>query len=89
MQRGNTLPQLPLGADSDRAALEAAQSALGQIILGKDGQIELALACLLARGHLLIEDVPGVGKTRTSSASPSSARNRANSSSSPGRSSPN
>ena len=63
MQRGNTLPQLPLGADSDRAALEAAQSALGQIILGKDGQIELALACLLARGHLLIEDLPGLGKT--------------------------
>lgn len=36
---------------------------LNQIILGKDRQIRLALACLLARGHLLIEDVPGVGKT--------------------------
>jgi MoxR-like ATPase len=35
----------------------------GQIILGKQGQIRLALACLLARGHLLIEDLPGVGKT--------------------------
>jgi MoxR-like ATPase len=35
----------------------------GQIILGKEGQIRLALACLLARGHLLIEDLPGVGKT--------------------------
>src|SRR5512146_2513211 len=34
-----------------------------QIILGKPHQIRLALACLLARGHLLIEDVPGVGKT--------------------------
>ena len=34
-----------------------------RIILGKEGQIRLALACLLARGHLLIEDVPGVGKT--------------------------
>ena len=33
------------------------------IILGKDQQIELALCALLARGHLLIEDVPGVGKT--------------------------
>jgi len=33
------------------------------IILGKESQIRLALACLLARGHLLIEDVPGVGKT--------------------------
>jgi len=35
----------------------------GQIILGKERQIRLALACLLARGHLLIEDLPGVGKT--------------------------
>ncbi len=33
------------------------------IILGKEPQIRLALACLLARGHLLIEDLPGVGKT--------------------------
>ncbi len=37
--------------------------AAGKIILGKEGQIRLALACILARGHLLIEDVPGVGKT--------------------------
>src|SRR6188472_4185638 len=37
--------------------------AAGQIILGKEAQIRMALACLLARGHLLIEDVPGVGKT--------------------------
>ena len=36
---------------------------VGQIILGKDREIRLAFACLLARGHLLIEDVPGVGKT--------------------------
>ncbi len=33
------------------------------IILGKRPQIQLALSCLLARGHLLIEDLPGVGKT--------------------------
>jgi MoxR-like ATPase len=36
---------------------------VGQVILGKDHEIRLAFACLLARGHLLIEDVPGVGKT--------------------------
>jgi MoxR-like ATPase len=36
---------------------------LGRIILGKEHQLRLALACLLARGHLLIEDLPGVGKT--------------------------
>lgn len=33
------------------------------VILGKDQQIRLSIACFLARGHLLIEDVPGVGKT--------------------------
>jgi len=37
--------------------------AAGTIILGKEAQVRLALACLLARGHLLIEDLPGVGKT--------------------------
>ena len=36
---------------------------VGSIILGKEHQIRLAIACLLARGHLLIEDIPGVGKT--------------------------
>lgn len=35
----------------------------GDVILGKDRQIRLAVCCLLARGHLLIEDIPGVGKT--------------------------
>lgn len=40
----------------------AIQTANG-IILGKETQIRMALACLLARGHLLIEDLPGVGKT--------------------------
>lgn len=38
----------------------------GTIILGKEKQIRLALACLLAGGHLLIEDIPGVGKTTLS-----------------------
>jgi MoxR-like ATPase len=35
----------------------------GRIILGKERELRLALTCLIARGHLLIEDVPGVGKT--------------------------
>lgn len=43
--------------------LEQVVAAAGNIILGKERQIRLALACLLARGHLLIEDLPGVGKT--------------------------
>ncbi len=38
----------------------------GEIILGKDQQIKMAMCCILARGHLLIEDVPGVGKTTLS-----------------------
>jgi MoxR-like ATPase len=36
---------------------------LSQIVLGKEKQIELCLCCLLAKGHLLIEDLPGMGKT--------------------------
>jgi MoxR-like ATPase len=43
--------------------IEAVVAQVGNIILGKERQIRLAIACLLARGHLLIEDVPGVGKT--------------------------
>ncbi|MBI2308454.1 MAG: AAA family ATPase [Rhodocyclales bacterium] len=46
-----------------RTALANTIAAAGKIILGKEPQIRLALACLLARGHLLIEDLPGVGKT--------------------------
>ncbi|AFL74538.1 AAA family ATPase [Thiocystis violascens] len=49
-QRDASLPDAIL--DSARA-----------VILGKDRELRLALACLLARGHLLIEDLPGVGKT--------------------------
>jgi MoxR-like ATPase len=43
--------------------LDAIVHRVGQIILGKEREVRLALACLLARGHLLIEDLPGVGKT--------------------------
>lgn len=39
------------------------QSAIGRVIKGKEDVIQLSLVALLARGHLLIEDVPGVGKT--------------------------
>lgn len=44
-------------------ALSPVLAALGKIILGKPEQLKLAFACLLARGHLLIEDLPGMGKT--------------------------
>jgi MoxR-like ATPase len=49
--------------DTDFAALQRAVQTLETIILGKSAQVRLCVACLLARGHLLIEDVPGVGKT--------------------------
>lgn len=45
------------------SALNPVLAALGNVILGKPEQLKLALACLLARGHLLIEDLPGMGKT--------------------------
>jgi len=45
------------------SALVPVISAASEIILGKERQLRLALSCLLARGHLLIEDLPGVGKT--------------------------
>lgn len=41
---------------------------LNQIIVGKSAQIEKTLVCLLAEGHLLLEDMPGVGKTTLASA---------------------
>jgi MoxR-like ATPase len=45
------------------AALSDVLGRLGSILLGKDRELKLAFCCLLARGHLLIEDIPGVGKT--------------------------
>ena len=63
MQRGNTLENLPTSTDAQRDTVLQARKTLGRIILGKNEQISLALACLLARGHLLIEDLPGLGKT--------------------------
>ena len=50
----------PSGTPPD---LQAALTQLDGVILGKATQVRLAVACLLARGHLLIEDQPGVGKT--------------------------
>jgi MoxR-like ATPase len=50
-------------ARGQRELLDAAVLRLNEVILGKDHEIRLAIACLLARGHLLIEDIPGVGKT--------------------------
>ena len=54
----------PIGIETFmHPSLEKVVNQLNQIILGKDQQIKLALVCLLAKGHLLIEDLPGMGKT--------------------------
>ncbi len=47
----------------DTKNIDNAVDVIGSIILGKENAIRLALACLIAKGHLLIEDTPGVGKT--------------------------
>jgi len=43
--------------------IDALTNSIGTVLLGKEKQIKLALSCLLADGHLLIEDLPGMGKT--------------------------
>lgn len=48
--------------------LEDCLQAVNRVVLGKEPQVRLALTCLLARGHLLIEDLPGMGKTTLSHA---------------------
>lgn len=51
-----------------RARLESCLQSIDRVLLGKELQVRLALTCLLARGHLLLEDLPGMGKTTLSHA---------------------
>ena len=51
------------GPPGSLSKLSEIEAALGEAIRGKPEVVRLSLTCLLARGHLLIEDVPGVGKT--------------------------
>ncbi|MFJ5296258.1 AAA family ATPase [Pseudomonas sp. NPDC088368] len=46
--------------------LDACLNAINEVVLGKEPQVRLALTCLLGGGHLLIEDLPGMGKTTLS-----------------------
>lgn len=55
-----------LTAEQSQHLLAQTSKSISSIILGKEEQIQLALSCLLAGGHLLIEDLPGVGKTTLS-----------------------
>ncbi len=52
--------------EQNQKLLKLTEKSISTIILGKNTQIQLALSCLLAGGHLLIEDLPGVGKTTLS-----------------------
>ncbi|EKJ99223.1 methanol dehydrogenase regulatory protein [Rhodopirellula baltica SH28] len=49
--------------DRTQTALQAIRDQLGSVLLGKSEQIEMVIACLLAQGHLLLDDLPGTGKT--------------------------
>ena len=60
------LDQTNTSIDSLQIDINRAISAIEKIILGKPLQIRLAVCCLIARGHCLIEDLPGVGKTTLS-----------------------
>ncbi|SEP66210.1 MoxR-like ATPase [Azotobacter beijerinckii] len=51
-----------------RTRLESCLQSIDRVLLGKELQVRLALTCLLARGHLLLEDLPGMGKTTLSHA---------------------
>ncbi|MDX1503442.1 MAG: AAA family ATPase [Thermoanaerobaculia bacterium] len=58
-----TEPGPTAAAETGAAALARLERQVGTIVRGKPEVIRLAVVCLLARGHMLIEDVPGVGKT--------------------------
>lgn len=62
---GATEPSITSGGDAARVAEIAAavKSNIGRVLVGKDAVIELALAAVLSGGHVLVEDVPGIGKT--------------------------
>lgn len=53
----------PKLVDASAPPLAAVRRAVGEVIRGKEEIIELALVAMVARGHLLIEDIPGVGKS--------------------------
>jgi MoxR-like ATPase len=51
-----------------QALVDSAVKEVSNVLLGKEAQVRLALCCLFSRGHLLIEDLPGMGKTTLSHA---------------------
>ena len=59
---------VPITRSLDRIA--ALQENVEKVIRGKSEVIQFCIAALLAKGHILLEDVPGVGKTTTKRTSP-------------------
>ena len=55
--------QTPASGSDRHDRLREAVATVNEVLMGKETQVKLAFSCLLARGHLLIEDLPGVGKT--------------------------
>jgi len=53
----------PMPLEEAIKAAEKLRASIESVIIGKSKEIEMVLACMLARGHLLLEDVPGTGKT--------------------------
>ena len=53
---------------STKSTLDAIVTSVSSVLVGKEQEVRVALACLLARGHLLIEDLPGLGKTTLANA---------------------
>src|SRR4030095_4537702 len=71
----DNLPQFALQRDAStrppnqvKSSIQSLLERIASIVVGKDGVIRLSVTCLLARGHLLVEDIPGVGKTTLSHA---------------------
>jgi MoxR-like ATPase len=60
---GTSTPAPDVSPRTFASLFEAISANVGRVLLGKEDAIELAIMCLLAEGHLLVEDVPGVGKT--------------------------
>jgi MoxR-like ATPase len=61
LRENHSSPSAPM-----RSQIDTFTNQICEVIVGKTPSVKLAVACLLARGHLLIEDIPGVGKTTLS-----------------------
>ena len=60
---GRTIADQDVAVAHVAGTAERVASSMGSVLAGREDSIRLAIACLLSGGHLLIEDIPGVGKT--------------------------